>query len=108
MEPVPNDVYIFPFFSVFKQELTWIFLTAIANLLCRAEAWDGRDVRKRKTKQNKRSSCFCVPRHRKKQSRPVKGRGRGELGDKEQMKCDEGTEKQICEKYYEGNAKWEQ
>ena len=44
----------------------------------------------------------------KKRSRPVKGRGRGELGDKEQMECDEGTEKRTHEKCDEENAKWEE
>lgn len=32
---------------------------------------------------------------KKKQSRPIKGKGRGEPGDKEQMEGDESTEKQI-------------
>ena len=44
----------------------------------------------------------------KKRSRPVKGRGRGELGDKEQMECDEVTEKWTHEKCSEENAKWEE
>lgn len=85
----------------------WIFPTAIANLLCRAEAWDGRDVRKRREKKKKGAAAFVLLGTEKKQARPVKGRGRGEPGDKEQMECDEGTEKQICEKYKrdEGNAK---
>lgn len=33
---------------------------------------------------------------KQKQSRPVKDKGRGEPGDKEQMERDESTEKQIC------------
>lgn len=43
----------------------------------------------------------------KKQARLVIGRGRGEPGDKEQMECDGGTEKQICEiqRQDEGNTK---
>lgn len=83
------------FFSVVKQELIWIFPTAIANLLCRAEVWDGRDVRKRKKKE---TAAFVLLGTEKTQARPVKDRGRGEPGDKEQMECDEGTEKQTCEK----------
>ena len=91
MEPIPNNVYISLFFSAVKQELMWIFPTAIVNLLCRAVSWDGRDVREGK---KKRSSCLCATRKKKKkkkkkkkQCRPVKGRGRGETGDKEQMRA---------------------
>lgn len=64
-------------------------------------------LEKEKRKKKKRAAAFVLLGTEKKQARPVKVRGRGEPGDKEQMECDEGTEKQICEKFKrdEGNAK---
>lgn len=60
-------------------------------------------------KKKRRAAAFVLVGTEQKQTRPVKSRGRGEPGDKEQMEWDEGTEKQICKKYKcdEVNAKSE-
>ena len=78
MEPIPNNVYISLFFSAVKQELMWIFPTAIVNLLCRAVSWDGRDVREGK---KKRSSCLCAPRHRKKKKKKKSSADQSKAGE---------------------------
>lgn len=69
-----------PLSSVVKQELMWIFPSAIANILCRAEACDGRDVREKGGKKG--AAVFVLLGTEKKQDRPVKGRDEVNPGTK--------------------------
>lgn len=98
-ELIPNDFYISPFLLCCQVKINVNFHTAITNLLWRPKAWYKSDIRKRKKEKKKRAAAFVLLGTEKNQARPVKDKGRGEPGDKEQMESDEGTEKQICEKH---------
>lgn len=85
--------------SVVTQGLKWVFLLSVLiYCLVLSEAWGRVDVKEEKEKKKRFFSAFVFLVLEKKQSRLVRSR-RGEPGDKEQMECEEGTEKQIRYKH---------
>lgn len=93
IKPIPYDVYISPL--LYCQARINVNLSyyhyQLTNVKSRGSG-SRSDDRNRKEKKE-RTADFALLSTEKKQTKPVKGNGRGEHANKEQMQYDEDTEK---------------